>query len=384
VTPDTVVSCLTPPGQAALATVVLHGPGAWEAARALFRPARGELPEQPEPGRFWFGRLGAELADEVVLAVKGAAPPWLEAHCHGGRAVVQALLDQLTARGLRLCAWPEVVRRTEDDPLRAAAAVALAQAPTARTAAVLLDQHSGALGAALDAIMAQLHKPEAPARDEPAPLAGASGLWALAKWAPLGRHLTAPWRVVVAGAPNVGKSSLVNALAGYQRSIVAPTPGTTRDVVTAALAFDGWPVELADTAGLRGEAGSLEEEGIRRARAAAAAADLVLWLLDASAAPVWPDEGLKNVRLVVNKVDLAPAWALEQAGDAVRVSARTGEGVAGLSEALGRWLVPEAPPPGSAVPFTPALANGAVEALQHARAGRPDEALAVVRRLRGA
>ena len=83
--------------------------------------------------------------------------------------------------------------------------------------------------------------------------------------------------MVVAGAPNVGKSSLVNALAGFQRSVVSEIAGTTRDVVSVQLAFDGWPVELTDTAGLR-EAEGLEAEGVARANRALAEADLVLWV----------------------------------------------------------------------------------------------------------
>src|SRR5207244_11945531 len=101
----------------------------------------------------------------------------------------------------------------------------------------------GAVGPAVDAARAALRRGDA--------MEAGRLLDELARYAGVGRHLTAPWRVAVAGAPNVGKSSLVNALAGYQRSVVAPTPGTTRDVVTALLAIDGWPVELADTAGLR-------------------------------------------------------------------------------------------------------------------------------------
>ncbi len=364
---DTLVACLTPPGQAALATLALRGPRGWELARGAFRlPSGAELPEVPVPGRSWFGKLGDALADDVVLAVKSVEPYWLEAHCHGGRAVVRLLLDLFEARGAILVGWQEFLRRTEGDPLRAAAAIALAHAPTARTAAILLDQHGGALRGALDAILAALGRGEG--ERAAALLAELTGRCAL------GRHLTGPWRVVVAGAPNVGKSSLVNALAGYQRSIVAPTPGTTRDVVTTRLALDGWPVELADTAGLRAGAEELEEEGIRRARASAASADRTLWVVDASSEPTWPGPEMSGARVVVNKIDLAPAWELERAGDVLRVSAVTGAGVPELCEALSRWLVPEAPPGGSGVPFTDELCAAVEEALAQVGAGRLDEA----------
>ncbi len=301
--------------------------------------------------------MGGEVADEVVVAVKRAAPvPWVEIHGHGGREVVRFLVNLLVAQGLQACGWQEFVSLTTEDPLAAQAAITLAEAPTTRTAAILLDQQAGAFRRALDAIRASLE-----AGDEEA---ARRGVGELARYAALGRHLTRPWRVVVAGAPNVGKSSLVNALAGFRRSVVAPTPGTTRDVVTTRLAIDGWPVELADTAGLRAGAGALEEEGIRLARATAAAADLCLWVLDAAAGPAWPGPETGPVRLVVNKVDLPPAWDLAQAAGAIRLSAATGEGLADLCEALGNWLVPEAPPPGAAVPFTETLAGRVEEAAE--------------------
>lgn len=374
--PDTWVACLTPSGRGAVATLGLSGPRAWEAVRPLFRTrAGGELPAAPEAGRFWLGRLGGDVADEVVLAVKSSGPsPLLEIHGHGGREVVRFLLDLFAARGLRACSWPEFLHLTESDPLRAAAATALAEAPTAGTAAVLLDQYHGALAAALDDVLAALDSGDSGA--------SAAGLDALALRAGLGRHLTAPWRVAVAGAPNVGKSTLVNALAGYQRSVVSSTPGTTRDVVTVRLAFDGWPVELADTAGLRGDAEALEEAGIRRARDAAAAADLVLWVVDASAPPAWPEPNAGKVRVVVNKVDLPPAWDLAEVGDAVRVSATTGAGLPELCAALGSWLVPDPPPAGAAVPFTAGLCDGIREAQRHLADGRGAEARAAVIRLR--
>jgi tRNA modification GTPase len=201
----------------------------------------------------------------------------------------------------------------------------------------------------------------------------------LARWTRLGRHLVTPWRVTVAGAPNVGKSSLVNALAGYQRCVVAATPGTTRDVVTTLLALDGWPVEVADTAGLRSAASDeLEGQGIDLARSAAVGADLCLWILDGSAVPVWPTTPMPNIRFVINKVDLPAAWSFERAGNTPLVSAQTGAGIADVCGVVARWLVPEVPAPGSAVPFTAELCQRVEDSRQQLAAGRLAEARAVL------
>jgi tRNA modification GTPase len=290
------------------------------------------------------------VADEVVVAVKQAAPvPWVEVHSHGGRQVVRFLTELLLAQGLQLCSWQEFLRWASDSVLSAMAAAALAQAPTQRTAAILLDQHAGVLGQTLHACLQVLDAGDTGAAHKV--------LDDLCRHCTVGHHLTRPWRVVVAGAANVGKSSLVNALAGYQRSIVSPTPGTTRDMVTVLLALDGWPVEVTDTAGLRTSGGALEEEGMRRARATAAVADLCLWVLDANTEPVWPDAAPGTLRLVVNKIDLPSAWDLQRAAGALRVSAKTGEGLGALCQALAGWLVPNPPAPGAAVPFTEALCS---------------------------
>lgn len=361
------IACLTPPGQSALATLGLYGPRAWEALRKLFRRrSGGELAEKPAGGRFWLGRLGGEVADEVVVAVKRTAPvPWLEVHGHGGREVVRFLIELFREQGLQPCSWEDFLRKTSEDALSAAAAIALAQAATLRTASILLNQQQGALGRALEEIRQALERGETATAQE--------RLSRLARYASVGQHLTQPWRVVVAGAPNVGKSSLVNALAGYQRSIVAATPGTTRDVVTTRLALDGWLIELADTAGQHGEAEALEEQGIRQARESAAGADLCLWILDASAPPAWLDKEIDRARCIVNKMDLSSAWNLECAGGAVRVSAKTGQGLAELCAVLVAWLVPDPPPSGAAVPFTPRLGAGIAEAQRVLAAGDMSE-----------
>ncbi|HWG41974.1 MAG TPA: GTPase [Gemmataceae bacterium] len=369
------IACLTPPGQAALATLGLYGPRAWETLRTLFRlRSGGELPATPEAGRFWLGQLGDDMADEVVVAVKQAEPlPWLEVHGHGGREVVLFLLDLFRDRGLQIGSWEDFLRKTSGDSLSAAAAIALTQAATVRTAGILLDQQQGALGRAFDVILAALDRGDTAMAHE--------GLTQLSRFAAVGQRLTQPWRVAVAGAPNVGKSSLVNALAGYQRSVVAATPGTTRDVVTMRIALDGWLIELADTAGLRKEAETLEEQGILRARAAAANADLCLWVLDASASPVWPDEDIGTILYVLNKIDLPAAWECRRR--TLPVSARTGEGLAELCTAVVARLVPDPPRRGAAVPFTPRLSERIVEAQRVLDTGDSAETRRIVASLCG-
>jgi tRNA modification GTPase len=370
------IACLTPPGQSALATLGLYGPRAWEALRKVFRPRSGrELAEMPSAGRFWLGRLGDDVDDEVVVAVKSVEPvPWMEVHGHGGREVVRFLIETLREQGLQLCGWDDFLRRTNADALSAAATIALTQTATVRTAGILLDQQQGALRRALDAILQALQNGDTTTAGE--------GLAQLDRYATVGQHLTQPWRVVFAGAPNVGKSSLVNAVAGYQRSIVAATPGTTRDVITTRLALDGWPIELADTAGLRSEAEALEEQGGRQARATAGDADLCWWVLDGSAPPVWPDDTLSAARPIINKCDLPPAWDWDSAPDALRVSARSGAGVAELCTAAVAYLVADVPPSGAAVPFTPQLCAGIAEAQRLLAAGNAAETRRIVDELR--
>jgi tRNA modification GTPase len=372
----TLVALLTPTGTSAIAVLAIQGPSAWVTVRDLFRPVNRALawpPEGIDAGQFWVGRFGTEASgDEVVLAIKRLAPiPWLEVHCHGGIEVVRWILETLQRRGIEVCSWQELERQITKDPLQVAAMDALAHASTARTAAILLDQCHGAFARVIAATLAALDRGNV---DEATQL-----LRTLARFTTLGRHLMQPWRVAVMGAPNVGKSSLVNALAGYQRSIVASTPGTTRDVVTTLIAVEGWPIELADTAGLREAAETLEGEGIARARSAGEASDLRIWVLDATVPPVLPPAFLSPVLLVVNKIDLPSAWNLGEAVGAVRVSALQGEGVPLLCEQLSRSLVPDTPPPGAAVPFTAALSSAVEQAYEHCLARRAEEARVMLR-----
>ena len=185
-------------------------------------------------------------------------------------------------------------------------------------------------------------------------------------WSEFGHHLVVPWQVVLCGRPNVGKSSLMNALAGFTRSIVSEQAGTTRDRVTLETAIDGWPVRITDTAGVRETSDPIEQLGVQQTLIAIAEADLTVIVLDASE-PLLAEDfqllGLATRRRIVvaHKSDLPVAEfvrILPDAADAtipenrIRVSSVTGQGVDSLLRAIGKALVPELPPAGQAIPVS--------------------------------
>ncbi len=334
---------LTPAGRAAVAVLLVAGPEAVEIVdKCVHRRDDRKLREFPVD-RVLVGRWGSPGGEELLVCRR--SEDRVEIHCHGGAAAIREVIDRLCERGCEPIRWQDWLQETAADPIRAAAQVALAEAPTARTAAVLLDQFDGALAdalrAALDAVAASDWQTATATLDA---VLGQRGV---------GLHLTTPWRVVLAGRPNVGKSSLMNALVGFQRAIVCDLPGTTRDVVTAVTAIDGWPIQLADTAGLRETRDEIESAGVERAAAAVGDADLVLLVDDA-----WGDgEIVVPTRVpllrVLNKIDLLPASpALAKRRFGVRTSVETGAGIAELVAAVGAALVPTPPAAGAAVPFT--------------------------------
>ena len=226
---------------------------------------------------------------------------------------------------------------------------ALLHASTERTAAILLDQARGALGRCVEQVISRLQCGDSQT--------ATSLLDRLLQLAKVGRHLTQPWRVAIAGPPNAGKSSLMNRLLGYERTIVFGQPGTTRDSVTALTALDGWPIEPIDTAGLRVPRDAIEAEGVNRTRSEAQTADLVLLIHDRSTPAVPVDLGLArtaSVLNVANKSDLAAHPSYAGRLPSFLVSARTGEGIPPLSQAIAQRLVNPSPLPGEAVPFTTA------------------------------
>ena len=324
------VALLTPSGRGALAVVGVSGHGAVDTLSQLFHPCGKVLLVDRPDGGIAFGRWGNPVSGEELVVVKRTAESF-EIHCHGGVAASAAVIRSLEAAGAVRQPWQEWLAASGAPPIEVEAREALAKASGPKAARILARQLAGALQGELDRL-ALLRR----AGDEAAARAVSDRLLRAAR---VGLRLTRPWRVVVAGEVNAGKSSLVNALAGYARSIVSAEPGTTRDVLETRLVLDGWEIDLIDTAGLRETpAGNVERAGIDRAVAAAADADLVLRLSRTGFQPVSSDH-LRDLP-VAAKCDLAPAGFVPSPG-AIRTSTVTGAGIAELAAAIVRRLVPE-------------------------------------------
>ncbi len=264
------ITLLTPRGRGAVATLRFEGPV--ENLAGFFTAANGRPLGEHDLNRVVFGHWGREVPEDVVIC--RTAEDVAEIHCHGGDAAAGRILRDVESLGGRRETWPAMLERTEGKFHREWTE-AVSQATTKRTAGILLRQRE-----LFPQAIRELQSLIAAARTDWEAIR--SRIESLLKWAEFGLHLTKPWEVVLGGPPNVGKSSLINALVGYARSIVYDQPGTTRDVVTAESAFEGWPVRLADTAGLREQAEPLEAEGILRAKRRLAAADCQILLIDVS------------------------------------------------------------------------------------------------------
>jgi tRNA modification GTPase len=366
---DTIFALATAPGRAAVAVVRLSGPGSGAAVRAL----AGALPPPRLASLRTLRTAGGETLDQaLVLWTPGPASytgeDAAELHLHGGPAIVEGVVQALRDLGPRLAEPGEFTRRAFEngklDLAQAEAVADLVDAETTAQARQALGQLGGALSdryehwrAALVQALAMLEAAvDFPDEELPADVADRARphletlrdqiAAALADGA-RGQRVREGFRIALIGAPNAGKSSLLNALAGRDAAIVTATPGTTRDVIEVPLILAGYKVLLADTAGVRETAEEIEAEGVRRARAWAAAADLRLWVVDASAsegawrearALVGPDD-----LLVLNKADLdsgndAPAASAMGVGG-VNVSLATGRGLTELKGLIEQQVI---------------------------------------------
>jgi tRNA modification GTPase len=351
---DAAVTVLTPPGRGALAVVGICGPAAAGMIERLFTPRSGRPVGDRVDGTLAVGRWqsdGATAGEELVVVRR--RPDLLEVHCHGGHAATSAVIDSLVGLGARPLAWPAWLARAGVSEIEREARETLADAGGPQAARILCRQLAGTLAAEFDRIAGL-----AVAGDAHGVAAATRRLHRAAR---VGLRLVRPWRVVLAGRVNAGKSSLVNALAGHARSLVSPRPGTTRDLVETRLVLGGWEIDLVDSAGLREPAADTERAGIARAIAARAEADLVLEVvaaddsggLTAVGADLHGSDSPPRL-IVVTKCDLA---SVAPPSGGVATSAVTRGGIDTLATTIIERLVPEASAEpellAGAVPFTP-------------------------------
>ena len=367
---DTIFAPATAAGRAAVAVVRLSGPATGRAVAAL----TGGLPSPRLAAlRTLRDGAGAPIDQALVLWFTGpksyTGEDCAEFHVHGGPAVVAGLLEALSALGLRLADPGEFTRRAfENGKLDLAQAEGVADLIEAETDAQrrqALDQLGGALGQAQtrwrDALIEALAMFEAavdfPDEEVPSDVAARarpvlSDLIAELEHALVhvkrGEQVREGFRIALIGAPNAGKSTILNALAGREAAIVTATPGTTRDIIEVPMRLAGYKALLADTAGLRETHDEIEAEGVRRARAWAGEADLRIWVVDgASDAAATAPELHPHDLCGINKADLPSGaetgHALVEARafgvEALRLSAKSPGDVAALERALEQRVV---------------------------------------------
>ncbi len=306
---ETIFALASAPGPAGVAVVRIAGDRAHDVARAL----AGDLPQPRVAARRMLRDPNSgESIDDALLLVFSAPASFtgddvVELHTHGGRAVHAAIVRVLLAQGLRPAEPGEFSKRAflagklTLDQTEAIADLVAAETDAQRRQA--LRQLGGALAkradawrtSLVDAMAAAEAAIDFPDEDLPAGLEQRARESIAALRDELDNALAEGKRgealrdgieIAVLGPPNAGKSSLINYLSGRDAAIVSPIPGTTRDTIEVRLDLGGWPVTLVDTAGLRDSADPIEQEGVRRARARADAADLSLWLTEAEEAGV--------------------------------------------------------------------------------------------------
>ena len=365
---DTITACATPPGVSALALIRLSGPQALTITQKL--TGQTLVPRNPLPLRL---QLENQDLDETVVTFwpnpkSYTGEDLVEVSCHGNPLIVETLLQTICKLGARMARPGEFTERAflhgRIDLTRAEAVLDVLHARSERALLAAQRALAGKLSERLMAdrerllnLLARIEawidfpdediQPEVGDgfRSEVSDLLKSAAQ--LLSTAPLGHRLRSGYRLVLAGPPNVGKSSLLNTLLGNNRAIVSPTPGTTRDTVEESIVLAGFPVRLIDTAGLRPSTDPVELEGMARTRTAMDSADLVLALIDRTqlvdpCRQEWDRLGDKFLK-VLTKAD-RPQVSKE---DGLLVSSQTGAGLDELRKTITHRLTGNVTAPGS-------------------------------------
>lgn len=400
---ETIAAVATGAVLSAIGIVRVSGPDTLAVIDRVFRPLRGAPMSEREDRRLVLGRLrGADggVLDVCLCTVSRGPNSYTgedtaELQCHGSPTVLRQALESLFAVGARQAKAGEFTRRAflngRMDLTQAEAVVDLIDAQTPRMAQNAAAQLEGAVSRrtddiydALTVICSHYHAVlDYPDEDiEPFELAGyrqtlseaEAELSRLHATFRRGSVLKNGVRCAILGRPNVGKSSLLNALVGYDRAIVTDIPGTTRDTIEERAVLGGVLLRLLDTAGLRGTDDPVERLGVERARTAARDAELAVVVLDGSepltdedTAALEAASGAKNRLVIRNKSDLSAAW---ERADAIAVSARTGAGLDALEAAVAALFPPDEGIPAGETLTNPRQADAVARALEYVRAAQ--------------
>lgn len=350
---DCISAISTANGTGGVAIIRISGNSALEIALKMFTPA-GKV-ENFLPNYMYTGTISGEGFSDYGFMVYFAAPKsftgenTVEFHCHGGVQIARGILSKTLSLGARAAERGEFTRRAFlNGKLTLASAEGMIDMINAESLALLragnmlyteklsaeVKKIQSSLTDILAAIAAELDYPEEDLdgldfEEIKGDLKALNGeIYQLVKSYSSGRKIKSGVLVAICGKPNAGKSSLLNALLGYEKAIVSDEAGTTRDAVEGAIEIDGVTYNLIDTAGIRERAGTIEKMGIERAKNAIRSADIVLFLTDGEDAP--PDGINGKVISVFNKSDISTPCGKYD----VAISARTGEGLAELKNLI--------------------------------------------------
>ncbi len=369
----TIAAISTPLGEGGIGIVRLTGPEAIGIAAGLFCTGRSSALQDAPSHTLHYGRIvvGDRPIDEVLVSIMRAPQTYtredvVEINCHGGIVATRAVLDAVLDAGARMAERGEFTKRAFLNGRisldQAKAVLDVVQARTTLGLEAAVDRLGGRFSGALEEIRDELagilsdleveiDYPDLDVEVEavlPRIDALSQRVDRLLARSEQGRILREGLTIAIVGRPNVGKSTLLNALLEEERAIVTPIPGTTRDTVEEQASLFGIPVRWIDTAGLREPGDPVEAEGVRRTQGAIDRSDLVLRLVDRSESLTGEDRetldrewGVSSI-LVVNKVDLPDRLGEAVAGswsERIDVSAKTGAGIEDLREAILRLLV---------------------------------------------
>ena len=400
---DTIAAIATGQVLSAIGVVRVSGPDALAVLDRVFAPLAGAPMSRRPDRKLVLGRLTAHdgtVLDQCLATVSRGPASYTgedtaELQCHGSPVVLRAALDSLFAAGARQAKAGEFTRRAflngRMDLTQAEAVIDLIDAETPQIAANAAAQLEGAIRRrtdgvyeSLSAICSHYHAVIDYPDEDIEPFALTDYERTLAEAAESLARLLATFKrgellkngvpCAILGRPNAGKSSLLNALLGYERAIVTDIPGTTRDTIEERVLLGGTLLRLADTAGLRDTADPVEREGVARARAAGEAARLVLAVLDGSE-PLGPEDeavlaaakAAPRCIVIKSKSDLPSAWEME---GVIPVSARTGAGLEALEQAVAALFSAAEPLPVGETLTNPRQADAVGRALDYVRAAR--------------